>query len=93
MKIKPKVARTTPIGATVQNVKVRYDPVEHADGLPVPDDLGRALVKTGHWVEVQSLPKVLEVAKDKDQRLTPRDVELSTFVDIPEDAPHDGFQS
>ena len=65
MKIKPTVDRTKPISAKVSGVKVRYDPDEHSDGLAVPDDLGRALVKTGHWteVEVKRASRMLHVPK------------------------------
>lgn len=52
MKIKPTTPRTRAISVSVRGVKVRYDPAKDANGLQLPDDLGRALVKTGHWSEV-----------------------------------------
>lgn len=89
MKIKPTVPRTTPISVKVQDVKVRYDPTEHVDGLHVPDDIGKALLKTGHWSEV-GLPKVLQVAKEQYRRKAP---EVSTFVDkAPEEPADDSLQ-
>lgn len=80
MTIKPNIPRTTPISVKVNNVKVRYDPVEHADGLTLPDDLGRALVKSGHWTEVQPVR-------------ASRMLKVSTNVDkVPEEPAHDGIQ-
>lgn len=57
MKLQPVTPRTTAIGGKVGNVKWRYDPDEHADGMEVSPEVGRALVKSGHWTEVVQKPK------------------------------------
>lgn len=78
MKIKPTQPRDKPISVTVRGVKVRYDPVENADGLTLPDDLGRGLVKTGHWMEVEA-------------KRTYKAPKVSTFVDEVKAAPDDSL--
>lgn len=60
MKIQPKKPRNTSIGGTVGGVKWRYDPDEHADGMEVSPEIGRALIGSGHWVEAQSKVKKIK---------------------------------
>lgn len=57
MKLKPVKARTSAVGGVVSGVRWRYDPDLHDEGMEVSPDVGRILVASGHWTEVQSKPK------------------------------------
>lgn len=57
MKVQPVKPLRKSVGGSVSGVKWRYDPELHADGMEVSPEVGRALVKTGHWTEVQPQPK------------------------------------
>lgn len=57
MKVQPAKPRLTAIGGTIGGVKWRYDPELHAAGMEVSPEVGRVLLKSGHWTEVQPKAK------------------------------------